>query len=119
MKTKKFIRKPLYVDAIQVTKENLSEIAKWCGGNVFQSEDISYIQVLHYKSKIVPRTKAFVGDWVLESRNGYRVYTDKAFGKSFEEWPEVDGEWPSTHEAAVKLMQDFDKEVKNAGGTAG
>ena len=113
MESKRYVRKPMFVEAVQVTKENFREIAKWCNGTAYQSTDGHItVRVLHVRSKTIPRTKAFLGDWVLSSENGFRVYTNNAFAKAFDQVPEVSGEWPLNHEDAIQLTFDFDKGVK-------
>lgn len=95
--TEKYIRKPLYVDAICVTEENFNEVAKWCQGEIRLSEgdevvssdngaepNNSYIRVRVHNPKNVRQTKAFVGDWILYTERGYKVYTKKAFNSSFD-----------------------------------
>jgi hypothetical protein len=32
--TERFIRKPLYVDAVQITHDNFAEVVAWCQGEV-------------------------------------------------------------------------------------
>lgn len=89
----KFIRKPFYVEAVQVTAENIEDIAKWCMGEVRVSSSVSgsspsteekYIKVRVYRPLNERQTKAFIGDWILYAGTGFKVYTDKAFDKSFE-----------------------------------
>lgn len=110
MKTQKYIRKPMYVEAVQVTAENLLQVMKWCGGTAFdQFEGPAFIKVLGYRSKLLP-TKAFVGDWVLSGPHGFRVYSDTAFKKTFEQVPEVIGEWPVSLEEAQLTIQFTEKE---------
>lgn len=94
--TKKYVRKPLYVDAVQVTEENFGTIARWCFGEVGNidespvdmSQDYSpneqYIHVRVHNPKNPRQTKAFVGDWILYTDRGYKVYTTKAFLASFD-----------------------------------
>lgn len=83
METQKFIRKPFEIEAVQVTAENMEEVAAWCTGLIQNEPKGHYIKVqVHYP--LTPRqTKAFVGDWVLKSKKGYKVYTDSAFQTSF------------------------------------
>jgi hypothetical protein len=112
METQRYVRKPMFVEAIQVTKDNFREIAKWCNGTAYESSDGHItIRVLRTRSTTIPRTKAFLGDWVLSSENGFRVYTNNAFLKAFDQMPEVSGEWPLTHEEAIQLTFNFEKEV--------
>lgn len=84
MQTAKFTRKSFQVDAVQVTAENMEEIAKWCQGKVFEEGNRSYIKVNVANFINERQTKAFAGDWVLYASKGYKVYTDKAFTTSFE-----------------------------------
>ncbi len=94
--TEKYIRKPLYVDAVLVTEENFAEIAEWCQGEVRTSNgddpvsdpginpSATYIRVRVHNPKNTRQTKAFVGDWILYTERGYKVYTQKAFRASFD-----------------------------------
>lgn len=87
--TKKFCRKPFYVDGIQVTEENINDVAAWCGGEVLEQEPKKgdpkkYIKVdvrrpLHHR-----QTMAFVNDWILKAGTGFKVYTESAFDSNFD-----------------------------------
>ncbi len=82
--TEKYIRKPLYVDAVRVTNANFDEIATWCQGEVLDENGKRYIKVRVHNPKVPRQTKAFVGDWLLYTERGYKVYTNKAFHASFD-----------------------------------
>lgn len=94
--TQKYVRKPLYVDAVQVTEENFSTIARWCFGEICNIDespvDMSqpvqpnrqYIKVRVNNPRLPRQTKAFVGDWILYTERGYKVYTTKAFQENFD-----------------------------------
>lgn len=85
LKTHKFARKTFYVDGVRVTPENMEEVAKWCGGEILTDpQDGQYIKVRVHRPLTDRQTKAFVGDWVLYAGTGFKVYTAKAFDKSFE-----------------------------------
>lgn len=85
VETTKYVRKPLYVDAVQVTNENLDEIGAWCQGDVTTDDSgTRYIHVRVHNPKTPRQSKAFVGDWILYTDRGYKVYTHKAFHASFE-----------------------------------
>lgn len=80
----RWTRKPFDVEAVQVTKENYDEVAKWCQGTVVTGEgEGDYIKVRVLRVINERQTRAYVGDWVLYAGTGYKVYTDKAFRKSF------------------------------------
>lgn len=86
MQTQTYNRKPLTVEAVQVTDENLYDVAKWCGGEVRShatpGKKFILVDVLHpLNSK---QTKASPGDWVLKSDQGYKIYANSAFLKGFD-----------------------------------
>lgn len=96
MQVSKFVRKPFEVEAVQVTAENLADVATWCRGEV-RSDVIGrteteltvetgspYVKVTVARALNEKQTKAFVGDWVLKAGTGFKVYTTKAFTKSFQ-----------------------------------
>jgi hypothetical protein len=88
--TQKYVRKPLYVDAVRVTSANFDDIVAWCQGEVDQDEvpgkgTKKHIKVRVHNPKNPRQTKAFVGDWLLYTERGYKVYTNKAFHASFDE----------------------------------
>lgn len=88
METSKYVRKSFDVDAIQVTDENIEEVAQWCGGTIETPHALSLEEAKHIKVRVrypinERQTKAFVGDWVLNSGRGFKVYTNNAFNKQF------------------------------------
>ena len=88
--TDQYIRKPLYVAAVRITNGNFEEIAAWCQGEILQDDapgqgtGKQYIHVRVHNPKNTRQTKAFVGDWLLYTERGYKVYTNKAFHASFD-----------------------------------
>lgn len=89
MISEKYIRKSFTVDAVQVTEENLEEVAKWAQGEVLVSErGDNYVRVRVHNPLTERQTRAFPGDWVLYASKGYKVYTQKAFERSFEKQSE-------------------------------
>jgi hypothetical protein len=95
--TTKYVRKPLFVDAVQVTEQNFEDIARWCFGEVANIDESpvdrsasvqpskQYIHVRVHNPKNPRQTKAFVGDWILYTERGYKVYTTKAFQANFDQ----------------------------------
>lgn len=87
--TKKFVRRTFYVDAVQVTLDNLEDVAKWCSGEVRVAKkpestlDEKYVKVWVYRPLNERQTMAFVEDWVLYAGTGFKVYSPKAFEKNF------------------------------------
>jgi hypothetical protein len=90
LEIKTYARKSFDVEAIQVTAENMSQVAKWCGGEIQKTEHNDpkrvrkYIQVSVIRAINPKQTQAFVGDWVLYTKSGFKVYVDKAFRETFE-----------------------------------
>lgn len=97
--TEKYIRKPLYVDAVRVTEVNFNELTEWCQGELEFEETMGsgpnrkYIKIRVHNPKGPRQTKAFVGDWILYTERGYKIYTNKAFKAAFDPVPmtEPDG----------------------------
>jgi hypothetical protein len=84
------IRKPLYVDAVRITGANFDAVADWCQGEI-QEDQVpaqgtrkKFIRFRAHNPKNPRQTKAFVGDWLLCTERGYKVYTNRAFHASFD-----------------------------------
>ncbi len=84
--TVKYVRRPFYVDVVQVTAENIEAVATWCDGEVRSEANggAQYIKVRVSNPRTDRQTKAFWNDFVLYAGSGYKVYTPKAFANSFE-----------------------------------
>lgn len=92
---KKFLRKPFEVEAVEVTAENIEDVARWCRGQMRKSVGPAGRNVQRYIKVNVKRplnerqTMAYVGDWVVAATDqnirGFKVYTPKAFSQSFNE----------------------------------
>ena len=106
MQTTSYKRKPLLVEAVQVTEENLAEVAIWAAGTVFDSVkkhvEIDVIHPLHAKQR-----RASTGDWVLKSDQGFKIYADSAFKKSFEAVTDAAGEKFRSQLSAVSREMSF------------
>lgn len=89
IKTEKYVKKPFYAEAVQVSAENINEVASWCGGTVVQHKNAggnttTYIKVPVLNPMSERQERAFPGDWILWARNNYKVYTQKSFSRHFE-----------------------------------
>lgn len=98
--TQKYLRKPLVVDAVQVTKENFEAIAAWCQSEIVNNDGSEvtkvnpggqHIRVRVHNPKTPRQTKAYVGDWILYTDKGYKIYTQRAFEASFDAAPDNNG----------------------------
>lgn len=93
LEIERWTHKPLYVQAVLVTAENMDDVAEWCDGTICTVEDdgkdpVDYIRVATIRPIRQRQTQAFEGDWVLKTAVGLKVYTDKAFKKSFDPAPD-------------------------------
>ena len=85
MKIIKVVRNPIYADAVEVNEKNFGEVAKWCRGSVrFDKETKGQHVLVNVTNPRTPRqTKAYVGDKVLSTVTGFKVYTPTAFANNF------------------------------------
>ena len=86
MELVRLTRKPLYFDGVQVTDQNMTSVAEWCDGFIRKSSEALegklYIKVPVERPQNDRQTTAFVGDWVVRMKNGFKVYTKRAFEAS-------------------------------------
>lgn len=94
IQTSKYIRKPLIVEAVQVTEDNFMELTLWAGGKIMNNDGTEpdgpvntkdqHIHIRVHNPKTPRQTRAFVGDWILYTNRGYKIYTPKAFKSAFD-----------------------------------
>lgn len=102
MEFQRFARRVFYIDAVQVTADNMEEIASWCKGHVVQNSDHgTHIKVKVRRPLNSRQTRAEVGDWVLKAGRKFKVYTPDAFESSFVPAPE-DGD-PVTKQGSPEI----------------
>jgi uncharacterized protein involved in type VI secretion and phage assembly len=112
MEPSAYQRKPFRVQAIQVTDDNLTELAEWCGGEVRLEEDgfdafKSYVDVPIAKPAgryRLQRVRAYVGDWLvrLTEDNVFKIYKTRSFLEIFEEvLTDVD-----EYKAVLEMLQE-------------
>lgn len=83
-------RKTFSVEAVQVTEDNLDAVANWTKGKVLankstEGEPAKFFVDVPVKRPLNERQrKAYIGDWVLKARSGFKVYTQRAFEGCFE-----------------------------------
>ena len=104
LETKQFVRKRLTVEAVQVTAANMDEVAQWCGGRARNSPEGRHIKVNVRHPQSERQKQAYVGDWVLKAATGFKVYTEDAMAKSFDE----DEIQPSRSEAKRFALEEQD-----------
>lgn len=89
VQTQQFVRKEFAVEAVQVTPDNMADVAKWCVGKIMSDgEKEGHLSRDYIKVRVAypineRQTQAYLGDWVLKSGKSFKVYTNSAFEKSF------------------------------------
>jgi hypothetical protein len=77
----KFTRKPFDVEAVQLTEDNIDELARSLG-EVKTKDGKTYIVL---DRRVVPNsTRAYLGWWVTKLNDNLRCYSDKVFSAQFE-----------------------------------
>jgi len=90
IRVKRYARHPLFVNAIQVTARNMAEVAEWCGGMIESDRNAkAYIKVDVIKPTNPRQGQAYVGEYILKTDTGIKVYGVKAFEKTFLEASET------------------------------
>lgn len=100
----KFVRRPFEIDAVQVTEENIEQVARWCGGEVRTNrEKKRYIKVRVVRPYNSRQSEAYADDWVLYAGTGYKVYTPRAFETSFEKASSPASLFPNDNEIIAEV----------------
>jgi len=80
MEFEPFVRRPFRVEAIEITLENMSEIAELIG-DVRTKDGTTFIAI---DRRIVPNVnRAFAGWWMTRLNDNYRCYNPKVFREQF------------------------------------
>jgi hypothetical protein len=92
-----FVRKPFTVEAVEVTEENIAEIAKFCGTLREKENGQKFIQV---DRRLVPNVfRIYPGFWMTKMDDNIRCYSRRIFNEQFaRNNPEIEN-W-------VKFMND-------------
>lgn len=94
MEIKQFTRKPFPVNAIQVTLQNVDDVAKWSGGTVElrptkMMGTYTDLPVILLQGQGENRGKDFeaaLGCWIVELKGSFRSYKPQQFEASFDEF---------------------------------
>lgn len=105
-----FTRRSFDVEAVQITEENIHELARFVG-EVKSENGIEYIVL---DRRIVPTvSRAYIGWWVTRMNDNMRCYSNKTFHNQFEprvtqtEEPsgiQTVGGWHPTSDTPVTLV---------------
>lgn len=86
MEFNQFVRRPFAVEALEITKDNLQEVADLIG----RTETKGGVTYIVPDRRIVPNiSKVYVGWWLTRLGENYRCYASKVFKTQFIEHKEV------------------------------
>lgn len=82
-------RKSFSIKAARVTPLNIEELAKWCRGKILDGEKEGNFSRQYIKVRVAfpvsdRQTEAHTGDWLVKRNQSFKIYTDKAFHRTFE-----------------------------------
>lgn len=89
METTTFVRKPFTVQAVEVTRENIKEVAELVGFLREKDDGTPYIQV---DRRLVPNIyRVYPGFWMTKMGDNIRCYSKRIFRDQFvESTPEIE-----------------------------
>jgi|ERR1044072_6082835 hypothetical protein len=85
METILVARRTFKGNAVQITEDNIYELAKWCGGRV---DDYQYPfprLLIEVRRGACRQIQGRYGDWLMEVGLGFYIYSNKKFREQFEE----------------------------------
>lgn len=85
-----FVRKPFTVEAVEVTKDNIKDVAEFVGTLKEKDDGTPYIQV---DRRLVPNIyRVYPGFWMTKMGDNVRCYSKRIFNEQFTQTtPEIDG----------------------------
>lgn len=91
---KSYVRKSFRVKAIQITEQNMADVAEWCGGLVRQPDEVEW-KDKQPKGAFIQLAEGAegrkyigtVGCWVIQKGENFRIFHDLLFRQTFEPDP--------------------------------
>ena len=81
MEFTKFVRKPFAVEAVEITAENIGEVAELVGTLKKKEDGTPYIRV---DRRLVPNVyQVYIGFWMTRMDDNIRCYSKKIFKEQF------------------------------------
>lgn len=81
MELETFVRKPFEVQAVEITRENIAEVAKYVGDLKEKDDGTPFILV---DKRLVPNVfRVFPGFWMTRMGENVRCYSKKIFNEQF------------------------------------
>lgn len=116
MEIKQYTRKPFPVSAVQVTLQNIQEVAEWCKGTIEYrptrmmgtTTDLPIIRLKGQGDNRGKEFEAALGCWVVELKGSFRSYKPAQFDASFDEIVIVKDHLP---DEACSVCDDTNKQL--------
>jgi hypothetical protein len=116
MDTQEAIRKSFPVKVVQVTLQNIEEVAEWCGGTIAQRPTRmlgteTLLPVIQLKTQVGGREREFdatLGSWVVELNGSFRAYKHTQFMSSFDLLPSLKPEVPEDSTSDLGIYDSGD-----------
>lgn len=83
MEFNKFVRKPFIIEAVEITEDNIGEIAQFVGTLRKKKDGTPYIQVDRLLVPSIPRV--YPGFWMTKMDDNVRCYSNRTFKEQFVE----------------------------------
>ena len=84
MQPEKYLTKQREVEAVQVTDENMFDVARWCGGSVTTKNGSTYIAVDSFRPQNQRQKEGHVDDWIVKQGTSFKVFLPAPFQFGFE-----------------------------------
>lgn len=114
LETETWTRKSFPVKAVRITRQNIDQVAEWCGGTICKSLNDNpqlYIALEKTEYNKIRISRAYIGDWVLLTNGIFKNYRNDKFGKSFD--PPVQSRVDRLDK--IKKTHDFLREMERKG----
>lgn len=89
----KHIRRPFVIEAVEITEDNMAEVAEMLKSEVVvkaAEEGVPGFSFISINRKVVPNIgRAFVGWFITRYDNHYRAYAPKVFDQEFETYADL------------------------------
>lgn len=103
MEFAEFVRRPFTVEAVEVTVDNIEEIAEFVGTLRHKDNGTPYIQV---NFRLVPNVpKVFPGFWMTKMGDNIRCYSKRAFEEQFVRTSEEIKNWVNYMNPSTALIE--------------
>lgn len=115
MELVEFSRKPFVVNAVQVTLENVADVAEWCKGTVGQSSykmvgtetQLPCVKIPGQGNYKGQEFTALLGYWIVERKGSFRVYKPAQFESTFEQYKSLSKAIEEADMTAAALTSHF------------